>query len=126
VNRSRKAAHYGALVEKYARERYGLTAEHDALHDAVDEDGRPWDVKGAMLSRPDPRFRLWEDQHEFLAREGGGYVFVAYIQRGTGIEVARARTVRARSVQVRFYGAGGHRGTNQVKIPVERALELGA
>lgn len=123
-NRSKNAAHYGAAAERYAREKYGLDVEHDGLHDARGPDGRPWDVKAAMLSRARPRFRLWEDQHRFLAREDGGYVFVAYIPRGQGIEVKRSRPIPARAVRLTFYGAGGHRGTNQVKVPVGRVFSI--
>lgn len=121
MSRSHKSARYGALAEKFARKKYGLEAEHDGRHDAIDDQGRPWDVKAAMLSRDDPRFRLWKDQHSYLSREGGGHIFVAYIPRGSGIQVARSKAVLARDLRVTFYGAGGHReGTPQVKVPVGR------
>ncbi|WP_435124053.1 hypothetical protein [Halobaculum sp. D14] len=117
MNRSQNAARYGALAEAHARERYGLDAEHDAYHDAVDDDGRPWDVKACLVTRDAPRFRLWKEQHARLAREGGGYVFVKYRPVGRGIRVLGTRSVRAQSLQVSFYGAGEHEKGEQVKVP---------
>lgn len=117
ANRSQNAAHYGALAEKVARQRYGLDVEHDSYHDAVDDDGRPWDVKAAMLNRRAPRFRLWREQHRRLTQAGGGYVFVGYVARGRGIHVRQIRSVRARSLRLRFYGAGKHPKGEQTKVP---------
>lgn len=122
MNRSQKAAKYGALAEQAARERYGLGAEHDDWHDARDDDGTPWDVKAAMMNRDVPRFRLWKDQHAKLKQAGGGYVFVAYVARGEGIEVRRMRTVRAADLRVRFYGAGDHPKGDQVKVDPRRVF----
>jgi len=119
VNRSRKAARYGSLVEKWAAERYGLEFERDAWHDARKGD-RPGDVKGAMASREATRFRLWEEQHRRLRREDGFYAFVLYRPVGRGIDVLRSRTVAARSLQVRFGGAGNHPKGNQFKLPPAR------
>jgi len=116
VNRSRKAARYGSLVEKWAADRYGLEFERDAWHDARKGD-RPGDVKGAMATREATRFRLWEEQHRRLRREDGFYVFVLYRPVGRGIDVLRSRTIAARSLQVRFGGAGNHPKGNQFKLP---------
>jgi hypothetical protein len=122
MNRSQKAARFGALAERAARKRYGLDVDHDDWHDARDSDGRPWDVKAAMLSRDAPRFRLWKDQHRKLARAGGGYVFVGYLPRGRGIQVRATRTVRAADLELRFYGAGDHAKGQQVKVPPSTVL----
>jgi hypothetical protein len=119
VNRSRKAARYGSLAEKWAAERYGLELERDSWHDARKDD-RPADVKAAMNSRNATRFRLWEEQHRRLRREDGFYVFILYRPVGRGIDVLRSRTIAARSLRVRFGGAGNHPKGNQAKIPSER------
>jgi len=121
-SRSQNAARYGALAEKVARERYGLEVDHSGWHDARDDDGDPWDVKACMMTRRAPRFRLWEEQHRKLSRAGGGYVFIAYRPVGRGIRVLEARTVRARSLRIEFYGAGSHQKGNQAKIPPGRVL----
>lgn len=121
VNRSRKAARYGSLGEKWAAERYGLVLERDGWHDARKSD-RPGDVKAAMASRDATRYRLWEDQHRKLRRENGFYVFVLYRPVGRGIKVLKSRTVAARSLRVRFGGAGDHPKGNQAKIPPERVF----
>lgn len=122
MNRSQKAARYGALAEKVARERYGLVADRDSWHDALDGDGLPWDCKACMLSRPSPRFRLWREQHERLEREGGGYVFIAYVPRGAGIQVRNARTVRAADLTLNWYGSGEHPKGDQKKVRPSRVF----
>jgi hypothetical protein len=119
-NRSQKAAHYGALAERAAFRRYGLDVDHDGWHDAVDDDGRPWDVKACMMTRPNPRFRLWREQHVRLAQRGGGYVFVLYRPVGRGIQVKKIRSVRASSIRLEFGGAGRHPKGLQAKVPPGR------
>ena len=116
MNRSQKAARYGALAERWAFDRYGLDVDHTSWNDARDDDGRPWDVKACLLSRRAARFRLWEEPHSRLRREDGGYVFVGYVLTGRGIRVRQSRTLRARDLSVSFYGAGAHQKGNQVKI----------
>lgn len=116
MNRSQNAARYGALAERRAVDRYGLELERDSWHDARGPNGRPWDVKAAMLSRRAPRFRLWEEQHRRLRQEDGGYVFVAYVPVGVGIQVKKMRSVNARGLRLEFYGSGSHPKGRQVKV----------
>jgi hypothetical protein len=117
MSRSQQAARFGRLAEEAARRRYGLEAEHTSWYDARDDDdGTPWDVKAAMLSRDQPRFRLWRDQHADLLDAGGGYVFVGYRPRGRGIEVVRMRSLSAGSLSLTFGGAGSHPKGRQVKV----------
>ncbi|ELZ03928.1 hypothetical protein C482_03634, partial [Natrialba chahannaoensis JCM 10990] len=114
---------YGRLAEEAAQRRYGLDADHGSWHDARTSDGRPVEVKAAMLNRRDGsegRFRIFEDYHERLAEERGLYVFVPYRARGRGIQVVDMRSVDAGALRLKFYGAGGHRGSNQVKIHPRR------
>lgn len=127
MSRSSRAARYGALVERAAADRYGLDLDHRAVDgvrvDARDDSGRPWDVKGAMMARSQPRFRLWRDQHEYLEENNGGYVFASYQPRGQGVRVLAMRSVKASDVRVDWYGAGGHRhGQQQAKIPAADVL----
>jgi hypothetical protein len=97
--------------------RYGLVSDHDDWHDLRDpDDDRPFDVKAAMLSRRSPRFRLWRDQHARLQDERGGYIFVAYVPRGRGIEVKKIRSLSAGSLSLTFGGAGSHPKGRQVKV----------
>lgn len=117
VNRSQQAARFGRLAEEAAARRYGLVPEHDDWHDLRDLDSdTPFDVKAAMLSRRSPRFRLWREQHSRLIQESGGYVFVAYVPRGRGIEVKKIRSLSASSLSLTFGGAGDHPKGRQVKV----------
>lgn len=121
MSRSRKAAHYGALAERAARQRYDLEPAHDAWHDAEAADGTPVEVKATMLNRASGspgRFRIFERYHGRLARRDGVYVFVAYRAVGRGIQVRQMRSVEAGWLDVDWYGAGGHRDSRQVKVAV--------
>jgi hypothetical protein len=125
MSRSSNANRYGTLAEYRAAERYGLTIERDAWHDARTSDGTPVEIKAAMLNRASGqtgRFRLFEDYHRKLRRDGGIYVFVTYRAVGRGIAVDETRSVDAKDVQVRWYGAGGHRDSRQVKLPVHEVF----
>lgn len=124
MNRSRKAARYGSLAEKWAAERYGLVLDRNSWHDALKND-RPGDVKAAMASREATRFRLWEEQHRRLRRENGFYVFILYRPVGRGIRVLKSRSVAARALRVRFGGAGDHPKGNQFKLPPGKLFESG-
>lgn len=124
-NRSRNAARYGALAEQVAFRRYGLEPERDEWHDARGPDGDPWDVKACMLNREVPRFRLWQEQHDELRGNGGGYVFLGYVPVGRGIRVKNSRSVRASDLSVSFYGAGDHPKGRQVKVPPSAVLKQG-
>lgn len=126
ANRSKKAARYGALAEKAARERYGLDAEHDGWHDARAPDGRPVETKAAMLNRRSgtSRFRIFEDYHERLLAEGGYYIFVAYAARGRGISVEGIRSVDADALGITEWAStGGHRDSRQRRIPVRAIFD---
>ena len=127
TNRSKKAAHYGALAERAARQRYSLEPSHSSWQDAETNDGRPVEVKSAMMNRRSGkigRFRVFEDYHARLCREDGLYVFVLYSATGGagggGIRVRNMRSVEASSLRLQFYGAGGHRDSEQVKIHPRR------
>jgi len=125
MNRSSNAARYGALAERAARERYGLDADHTEWNDARTDNGRPVEVKSAMLNRASGhagRFRIFERVHRRLASEDGVYVFVAYRASGRGISVEKMRSVDADAVRLEFYGAGGHRDTKQAKVPVSEVF----
>ncbi|RDZ36835.1 MULTISPECIES: hypothetical protein [unclassified Haloferax] len=125
MNRSRKAARYGRLAEEAARRIYDLDADHASWHDARTSDGRPVETKAAMLNRADGtegRFRIFEDYHAKLVQHDGLYVFIPYLARGRGIQVVDARSVEASKLRLNFYGAGGHRESQQVKIHPHRVF----
>jgi hypothetical protein len=63
------------------------------------------------------RFRIFEKYHRRLVENGGIYVFVVYRASGRGIRIERMKSVKAESISADWYGAGGHRGTRQVKVP---------
>lgn len=119
---------YGKLVELWATDRYPLTLDYPAVDglkfDATDEDGRPWDVKGSMTNGVRPTFKFWEDQHETLGREGGGYVLVWYRAEGREITVVSSRSVRARALKIDNWtnpGETHYRShSREAQIPVSR------
>lgn len=124
-NRSRKAAHYGRLVEEAAAKKYDLDLEHTSWFDARAADGTPVECKGAMLNRRDGktgRFRVFERYHQQLEADGGAYVFVGYLAHGRGIRVKKIRSLEAGALDLDslWTGAGGHRESRQAKIPVGR------
>lgn len=124
-NRSRKAAHYGRLVEEAARRKFNLEAKHTSWFDAIAPDGTPVECKGAMINRRDGhtgRFRVFEKYHRQLEADDGAYVFVAYLAHGRGIRVEKIRSLAADALQLEelWTGAGGHRESRQAKIPVGR------
>jgi hypothetical protein len=124
-SRSSNAARYGALAERAAAERYALELEHTSWYDARDRNGRPVEIKSAMLNRAsgkEGRFRIFEEYHKRLVDENGSYVFVSYRAVGRGIQIGSMRSLSARSLRIEFYGAGGHRDSNQAKIPISRLL----
>jgi hypothetical protein len=118
---SKKAARVGALAEQAAADRYGLTieGEHTAWCDGRMRDGTPVEIKAADLARDYPRFRVFEKYHRKLQANGGRYVFVTYRRRGRGIQVVKMKRIHAsRLPSATWYGAGGHRESQQAKIPV--------
>ena len=118
---SKEAAHYGALAERAARERYRLDPEHDGHHDAVTQDGRPVEIKSAMTNRNSGRqgrFRIFKQYHQRLERAGGCYVFVAYRRAGQGISVVRMRSAAAEDMTLNWYQGRHHRDSEEVKLGI--------
>lgn len=123
---SKLANRYGTLAERQAADRYGLTRDgvHTSWCDAEFQNGKPVEIKSASLSLSDgrtARFRIFEKYHERLLREDGYYCFVAYKPRGRGITVHKMKMKQADALPVStWYGAGGHRDSQQSEIPVDR------
>lgn len=116
---SKKAARYGALAERRAAERYDLAhqGEHTSWCDGRMQDGTPVEIKATDMARDYPRFRIFEDYHDRLHREGGRYVFVAYKRRGAGISVVRMTMTHAgRLPQTTWTTTGGHRDSRAAKL----------
>lgn len=128
MSRSSNSAHYGRLVEEAAADRYGIEIEgqHKSWCDGIRSNGDPVEIKGAIRRRSngsEGRFRIFEEPHKQLARADGWYVFAAYTPRGSGIEVDSMRATRARTLRLGsedFVGAGGHRDSRQIRIPISR------
>lgn len=119
---SKKAARYGSRAEKKAAERYNLDLEHTSWHDAKQQDGTPVEIKSCTVERADGsegRFRVFREYHDKLRRADGNYVFVAYKPRGTGISVTNIKMIHSSQLPLStWYGAGGHRDSEQRKIPI--------
>ena len=97
--------YYGKLVETWAADRYPIELDYPEvdglkLDATVEEDGRPWDVKGSMTNGVRPTFKFREDQHRVLGREDGGYVLVWYRAEGQEITIVSSRSVRARDLEI--------------------------
>ncbi|MCW8172796.1 hypothetical protein [Natrialba swarupiae] len=120
-----RVGHYGKLVELWAERNYPLELEYpmvDGLRfDAVDDRGRPWDIKGTMLNGVRPTFKFWKDQHDTLAAEDGGYALVWYRARENSIAVEDSRTIKARNIRIDNWtnpGATHHRShTKEAQVP---------
>lgn len=123
---SKRANRYGSLAERWAADKYRLRreGEHTSWCDAVREsDGRPVEIKACKINRENPRFRVFREYHEELADRGGLYVFVCYKPKGRGITVLRSCILPAGDLPAStWYGAGGHRNSEQVKLPPSRVF----
>lgn len=130
-SRSSRASRYGALIEQAMQDRYDLDGEqqHQAWKDAVGPSGNPWEIKGASISRTDdrrPKFRIFRDPHNRLARADGFYAFAAYRPRGRGIEIIQSKAVRARELRIDWRESDHHspnRGAGEQKIPLQAVFD---
>lgn len=123
----RSPGYYGARVEEWVLGTYGLERSYEPVNgvrmDAVNpENGQPVEIKAVASNRRggranEVRFKVWRDQHEALEAAGGYYVFVVYRLRSDGIRVQHARSVRASSIDVEWYGETVPRGREQAEIP---------
>lgn len=122
---SKRANRYGTLAERWAAERFNLRREgaHTSWCDAVRPDGTPVEIKSCKMNREYPRFRVFQEYHETLADRDGLYVFVCYKPKGRGITVLRSCILAADDLPAStWYGAGGHRDSEQVKLPPSRVF----
>jgi len=121
----RSPGFYGARVEEWVLDRYGLERDYSELHgvhmDAVDSNERPVEIKAVGKNRKGGRahgvrFKIWRDQHTALCRENGSYVFVLYCIQPDGISVLESRSVRASAISVDWYGNTVPRGSEQAEV----------
>jgi hypothetical protein len=119
---------YGHRCEAAAAERYGLTRDgvHTSWCDALAPDGTPHEIKAARVRYSDGRegkFRVFETYHERLQSKDGMYVFVVYIPRGSGAQIVDMdRRHSSRLPGSTWYGAGGHRDSQQREIQVSQVF----
>jgi len=128
----RAPGYYGARVEEWVLQRYGLERDYSEMHgvhmDAVvPENGQPVEIKAVASNRKGGRakgvrFKIWRDQHEALKRETGYYVFVKYRLRSNGIRVENSRSVRAESINVNWYSKTRPRGSEQAELRVKQVF----
>ena len=121
---------YGARVEDWVLQRYGLERDYSEMHgvhmDAVEPDnGQPVEIKAVASNRrgghaDGVRFKIWRDQHRALKKENGYYIFVQYRLRSNGIRVENSRSVRAESISVDWYGETEPRGAEQAEVRASR------
>jgi hypothetical protein len=130
VENRRAPGYYGAKVEAWVLDHYGLERSYEPVHgtkmDAVEpNNGQPVEIKAVALNRKggratESRFKIWRDQHSALDRAGGYYVFVAYYLRSEGVAVVDSRSVRAGSLSIDWYGDTEPRGSEQAEIPARK------
>ena len=117
---------YGAAVEDWVLDHYGLERSYDELDgarlDAVEPtNGQPVEIKAVALNRKggranQVRFKIWRDQHSVLKSHNGYYVFVAYYLQPSSIAVQHSRSLRASSLSINWYGDTVPRGSEQAEI----------
>lgn len=120
---SKQSAHYGRLAEEAAQRKYAARSNHSSWHDIEYRNGKVADVKSAVHKRGGRygRFRLWEEAHEKLLENGGGYVFA--IHASDSGKVLKLKRMSAREVQRQLGGIdwrhSGHEGkdSKQLKVP---------
>jgi len=130
----RASGYYGARVEEWVLQRYGLERDYSEMHgvhmDAVEpENGQPVEIKAVASNRKGGhaegvRFKIWRDQHAALKRENGYYVFVQYRLRSDGIRVENSQSVRAESIDIEWYGETVPRGSEQAEIQASEIFVL--
>ena len=125
---SSKVGRYGNLAERWAAERYPVTLDYPVVDglkfDATARDGRPFDIKACMLNGVRPTFKFWDDQHETLSRNNGGYILVWYEARETEISVKDSRSLSASGIEITNWtnpGATHYRShAREAQIPADR------
>jgi hypothetical protein len=121
-SRSHRANHYGTLVERQAVDRYGLDLDRSSWHDARRPDGRPVEIKSAMVTHADGQpgtFKLYDTYHDKLREASGYYVFGAYRIRGRGVEVLKwDMRHSSRLPRLEWHGGGDHRDARQAKVSI--------
>jgi hypothetical protein len=113
-SRSSNASHYGSLAEKKMAEKYGFDLDRSSNRDGC-LDGDPVEVKATMRKRRDGspgRYRLFREQHQYLKRRSGIYVFVVYRVRGKGIQTLDDRSIPAEEISV-DWGPSNHGSPNR-------------
>jgi hypothetical protein len=130
VENRRAPGFYGAAVEDWVLDHYGLERSYEPVNGArmdavVPENGQPVEIKAVALNRKggrrnETRFKIWRDQHDALDRAGGYYVFVAYYLRSEGIAVQDAQSLRAESLNIDWYGDTVPRGSEQAELPARQ------
>ncbi|WP_436934993.1 hypothetical protein [Halovenus marina] len=133
VENRRAPGYYGAKVEAWVLDEYGLERSYEPVNgvrmDAIDPDSEtPVEIKAVARNRrggrPDEtRFKVWRDQHESLKRADGCYVFVEYQLRSNGIAVHHSRALRASAISINWYGTTQPRGQEQAEIPARQLFD---
>ncbi|WP_255193019.1 hypothetical protein [Natronobeatus ordinarius] len=123
MNRSKRANHFGTIVEKRMAKKRRFELERSSWHDAKFGNGTPVEIKSTMLEHADGQpgnFKIYRKYHEKLRRHGGWYCFVIYRPHGrSGCTILKHRMCKASNLPLlRWHGGGDHRGTQQAKLTI--------
>lgn len=133
VENRRAPGFYGAKVEDWVLDHYGLERSYEPVGgvkmDAKEpNNGQPVEIKAVALNRKggratETRYKIWRDQHDALERAGGYYIFVAYYLRSDSIAVQDSRSVRSQSLNIDWFGETVPRGSEQAELPAWRVFD---
>lgn len=122
MSRSHRANHYGTAAEKRAMQRYNLVPSRESWKDAEFRHGGPVEIKSTMRRHADGQpgnFKIYEQYHRRLRRNGGHYCFVVYKPTESGIRIRNMKIIHSSQLpRLSWHGGGDHRDTRQAKLGI--------
>ena len=123
---SHRANKWGTACEYRLIEAFDLEAARSSWRDAVDDRGRPWELKATKREHADGQpgnFKIYREYHRKLKRKDGIYGFAVYRIRGRGCQILDKRAIPAKKLpMLRWHGGGDHRGTQQAKLSINEVF----
>lgn len=118
---------YGNLAEVWAAGEYDIELSYPVVNSLkfdAEAGDRPIDVKSSMVNGVRPTFKFWQDQHETLAENDGGYILIWYRAVGEEIEIHESRPIKAERIKITNWtnpGPTHHRShTKEAQLPADQ------